>query len=341
MLLTAMQARTLLRVAAERHFALLAINADSPAALYDCLCAAKQCDAPLMLETSLWQLTGRSFGAGDAARGMARYLADLALLCDSDEFRQVPVAYHTDHIKGDLTFPLLAAAIAGFPLRAGGQELRLRPSTISLDSSQLSEEENIELLCRLAQEGERLRVPVTLEMEAGVDDGVTPVAVTERLVDGVERRHPGQLFLFAPGVGTRHGFSADGYPGFSTAAVAEHCQAASRICSRAIGIALHGSSGLSDAQLAAAVAAGVTKVNWSSDSLHLRAGAAAAYWRDAGPRLERSHREFKATAMDDGVQRAIAATYVPEVVRRIGVLGAQGMAANVRAALAGAAGAVA
>lgn len=341
MLLDALQSRILLRTAAERRFAILAINADSPACLYDCLSAAKQCDAPVLIETSLWQLKGHSFGAGDAARGMTRYLAELAVLCDSEEFRQVPVAYHTDHIKGPETLPLLCAAIAGFPLRFGGNEVRLRPSTISVDSSELDEDANIALLCRLAREADSLRVPVTLEMEAGVDDGVTPVDVTERLVGGVERANPGHLFLFAPGVGTRHGFSEDGYPGFSPAAVAEHAAAATRICGRPIGIALHGSSGLSDQQLAQAVAAGVTKINWSSDSLHLRSQAAAAYWRDAGARLERTHRDFKATAMDDGVQRSIAASYIPTVVARMGVLGGHGAAAVVREAVAGAREAVA
>ena len=231
--------------------------------------------------------------------------------------------------------------IAGLPLRFAGQEILLRPSTISLDSSEMDEASNIAALCHLAGEAERLRVPVTLEMEAGVDDGVTPVEITERLVSGIERPHPGHLFLFAPGVGTRHGFSHDGYPGFSADAVARHRDAASRICGRAIGIALHGSSGLNDDQLRQAVAAGVTKVNWSSDALHLRSQAAAAYWQTSAAQLDRTHAKFKATAMDDGVQRAVAESFIPVVMERMGVLGGHGAAASVRSALMATAGSAA
>lgn len=339
MLLDALQSRILLRTAAERKFAILAVNADAPSALYDCLAAAKRCDAPVIVETSLWQLRGRSFGAGDAARGMTRYLADLAILAASDEFASVPVVYHTDHIKGPETMPLLESAIAGLPLRVPGarpgeaSEIRLRPSTISLDSSELGDEQNIAHLRRLAAHAERLGVPVTLEMEAGVDDGVTAVEVTERLVRGVEERHPGHLYLFAPGVGTRHGFSADGYPSFSVDAIARHRDAASAICGRPVGIALHGSSGLSDAQLASAVASGVVKVNWSTDSLHARSRLANAYWHDAGARLERAHKDFKATAMDNGVATAVGEAYVAVVAERMGALGGHGAGAHVRAAL--------
>src|SRR6185369_6679997 len=49
-----------------------AVNADSHAAITDCLEAARECGAPIIIETSLWQLTGRSFGGGDAILGLAR-----------------------------------------------------------------------------------------------------------------------------------------------------------------------------------------------------------------------------------------------------------------------------
>ena len=62
MLLSPTQSRAALRCALEHQFAILAVNADSPAAITDCLEAARECDAPIIIETSLWQLTGRSFG---------------------------------------------------------------------------------------------------------------------------------------------------------------------------------------------------------------------------------------------------------------------------------------
>lgn len=329
MLLNAPQAAIAYRTACERGFAILAVNADSPAAIVDALEAARSVDAPVIVETSLWQLKGRSFGQGDPALGMARYLADCALLAQDPRYADVPLIFHTDHIKGPVTLPLLKQAVAGFPLN----EARLRPSSISLDSSEMTEAENIGAIAAIAAEASRLDLPVTLEMEAGVDDGITPLEVTERLIRGVEGPHPGRLALYAPGAGTRHGYSAEGFPGFNPASIRAHADRAATICGRPIGIALHGSSGLSDDQLRAAVAAGVAKVNWSSDSLHLRAQAARRYWVEAEARLARDHREFKATAMDTGVQDAVATTYVPAVAERMRVLGGVNRGAILRQAL--------
>ena len=100
---------------------------------------------------------------------------------------------------------------------------------------------------------------------------------------------------------------------------------ASELAGRAIGIALHGSSGLSEGQLRAAVEAGVAKVNWSSDSLLVRSQAARDFYAGAGEKLEKGHAEWKATAMDHGVQSAVSEVYVPRVVERMEVLGGAGM----------------
>jgi fructose-bisphosphate aldolase class II len=329
MLLNPTQSRAVLALAGRERFALLAVNADSPAAVQDALDAAREAQAPIIIETSLWQLKGRSFGAGDARRGLARFLAQLALTADDPAYAAVPVLYHTDHIKGPETLPLLSAAIDGVTLR----EARLRASTISLDSSALSEEENIATIGALCRHAAGRGLDLTLEMEAGVDDGLTPPEVTERLLGGVEGAHPGYLALYAPGVGTRHGFSAAGFPAFSPDAVARARGLASRVCGRAIGIALHGSSGLTAQELTDAVAAGVTKVNWSSESLLIRSRAAAAYYAANADKLDGLAKDFKATAMDDGVQSAVSRAYVPEVVARLRTLGGAGRAAACLAAV--------
>ncbi len=317
MLLDPIQAKDLLRGALERRFALLAINADSPAALTDVLEAARQCRAPVIVETSLWQLTGHSFGAGDPHLGLARYLVQLAVLAASDRFRDVPVLFHTDHIKGPVTLPLLKAALRGVPTGVPGATLS--PSTLSLDSSALTEDENIASILELCGEAAAARRPVTLEMEAGVDDGVTPLEVARRLLDGVESRHPGHLALWAPGVGTRHGLGVQ--DAFSPDAVRQHQELASSIAGRPIGIALHGSSGLSEAALKEAVAAGVTKVNWSSESLLIRSRAAQDYYATHTAQLDKSHPDWKATAMDHGLQSHVSAVYLPRVIERIRILG--------------------
>lgn len=303
-LLTPDQTRALFVEALESRFAVLAVNADSPAAIVDVLEAARLAGAPVLVETSLWQLTGHSFGAGDPILGLTQYLSLLRNLAESARYADVRVAFHTDHIKGPRTVEILEAAFG------------LGASSLSLDSSELTEAENLALARTICAFGE----PLTLEMEAGVDDGLTPLEVTDRIVGGIESSHPGRLALWAPGCGTRHGLVAGGFPEFSPAHVAAQRERASEIAGRPIGIALHGSSGLSDDALRAAVAAGVAKVNWSSELLLLRSQAARAYYAQVGGRLEAGAPGFKDAAMDNGVQRWVSARSVPAIEARMRLL---------------------
>jgi fructose/tagatose bisphosphate aldolase len=316
MLLSPTQSRELLARAARERFALLAVNADSPAAITDVLEAARICDAPVIIETSLWQLTGHSFGAGDPATGLARYLVQIAQLAASPRFAHLPVLLHTDHIKGPITLPLLKSAIRGLPTGIG--DTSISPSTISLDSSALSAADNIAALLELCRESLACGRPATLEMEAGVDDGVTPLELARELVGTVEREAPGFIHLWAPGVGTRHGLGDQ--KSFSPEAVRAHHELASDIAGRPVGIALHGSSGLDADALRAAVQAGVTKVNWSSESLLIRSQAAREFYRQHEAQLQPGHPDWKNTAMDNGLQQWISERYVPRVVERIRTL---------------------
>jgi len=325
MLLDPTQSRALFAHALENGYAILAVNADSHAAMTDVFEAARQADAPVIVETSLWQLKGRSFGSGDALLGLARYLADLTALAESDRYRDVPAVMHTDHIKGPETLEILGAAIRGVPFGSGASRLPLRASTLSLDASELSERENVDTICRLAEIAREAGQSATLEMETAVDEGVTPPEVAERLLSEVERRHPGAVCLFAPGVGTRHGLG-DGYPDFDPSVVAKNVALLERVAGRPIGLALHGSSGLGDDDLAAAAAAGVVKVNWSSESLHIRSAAALEYYDSRRDALRKGHPQWKETAMDNGLQSHVAERYVPKVEARIRTLRGAGQA---------------
>jgi fructose-bisphosphate aldolase class II len=333
MLLDPVQSNRLLTHALEHGYAVLAVNADSPAAVNDCLEAARRCRAPVIIEASLWQLTGHSFGMGDALLGLARYLTHLAVMAGAERFREVPVLFHTDHLRGPEALPLLKRAIEGVPLSIGGTGVTVAASTISLDSSQLTEEENLAAARELCAHAAERRLPLTLELEAGVDDGLTPLDVTERLLGGVEERYPGRVALWAPGLGTRHGYSPEGYPAFAADHGRQHRLTAQRVTGRPIGIALHGSSGLDEAALRSAVAAGVVKLNWSTESLHLRSAAAREYFHRFADRLERSHPDFKATAMDDGLQRFVSEQYVPRVMERVCLLGGEGRAPAIKESL--------
>lgn len=315
MLLSPSQTRALITDALERKYAVLAVNADSPAAVYDVLEAARLCDAPAIIETSLWQLKGRSFGAGDALLGLARYHAEIRVLANHSSLRQVPVALHTDHIKGPETAAILEAALPIF-------------SSLSLDSSEMTPAENIAAIGRLCACAAQSGLPLTLEMEAGVDAGVSPLSDCDALFGTAENNHPGYLAWWAPGVGTQHGLGSDGYPTFNPEAVAAHQRRATELAGRPIGIALHGSSGLPVASLQAAVLAGVAKVNWSSESLLIRSQAALEFFTTHAAQLDKKHKDWKNTAMDSGLQTFVSARYVPKVVERIKLLGATARGAD-------------
>ena len=284
-------------------------------------------DAPIIIETSLWQIKSHSYGLGDPILGVARYLADLMVLANSKRYRHIPVIYHTDHIKGPETMGILKAAIQGIQTGIQGQNLQLTASTISLDASDMSEEENIAHMLQLCQFAEEAGVDVTLEMESAVDDRITPAEETKKLIGAVEAQFPGKIALWAPGVGTQHGFTSDdGYAGFQTKTIEDNVRLLQQITGRNIGIALHGSTGLPNEKLSAAAKCGVTKVNWSSESLYLRSMAAKQYYQLFADKLERKHPEWKNTAMDNGVATFVSAMYVQRVVERIRVLGGEGMA---------------
>lgn len=326
MLLNPIQSQLLLAHALQHQYAILAVNADSHAALTDCLLAAKQADAPVIIETSLWQLRGHSFGAGQAILGLKRYLTDLQTLANDPAFSDVPVVYHTDHIKGPETMQILAAAIRG--VEVGGSQ-RLCASTVSLDASDFSEAQNIAHVLQLCQIAEEAGVALTLEMESAVDEGITPADESTRLLSAIEERYPARVHLWAPGLGTQHGFTSDnGYAGFDPKVVEDNVRLIRQVTGRDFGLALHGSTGLSPEKLSAAAQAGVTKVNWSSESLWIRSMAAKTYYQQFAEKFERQHPEWKNTVMDNGVNAYVSAVYVPKVIERFEMLHSAGKASQ-------------
>jgi fructose-bisphosphate aldolase class II len=325
MLLDPLQSRILLQHALENRYAVLAVNADSHAAIYDCLEAALQVNAPLIIETSLWQIEGHSFGAGDAVLGVAGYLAHLATLANSERFKNIPVIYHTDHIKGPKTFAILEAAIKGIDFRIHEHHATLTASTVSLDASEFTHDQTIEYMCRLCAFAQKNNTPVTLEMEDAVDEGITSVNIATRLLSSVEAKYPNHIYLWAPGVGTQHGFGEN--MNFSARTIEQQLALTKQITGREIGIALHGSTGLSTQHLTDAAKSGVIKVNWSTESLFIRSNAAKQYYEVMAEKFDKKHKEWKVTAMDNGVNEYIAAQYIPRVTERMIVLGGEGKAA--------------
>jgi fructose-bisphosphate aldolase, class II len=327
MLLDPIQSRIVLEDALQNSYAVLAVNADSHAAVTDCLLAAKAADSPIIIETSLWQLKGHSYGAGQSVLGLRRYLADLCALADSEEFKDIQVIFHTDHIKGPETFDILGAAIKGIKIG----EQKLHASTVSLDASEFTDEQNIQYIKDLCEIALKAGVELTLEMESAVDDRITDAAETERLLGAVEQSYPGKIYLWAPGVGTQHGFTSDdGYGGFNPKVIEENLRTIKRVTGREFGVALHGSTGLSPEKLKAAAQSGVTKVNWSSESLYIRSMAAQTYYESMQERFDRKHKDWKNTVMDNGVSAAVSSVYVPKVIERLEILGSTGRASQLK-----------
>ncbi len=325
MLLDPLQSRILLQHALENRYAILAVNADSHAAINDCLEAALQANAPVIIETSLWQIEGHSFGEGNAVVGVAGYLAHLAVLANSERFKNIPVIYHTDHIKGPKTFSVLEAAIKGIPFRIHEHHATLIASTVSLDASEFTHEQTIESICRLCAFAQENHVPITLEMEDAVYEGITSAEVATRLLSSVEAKYPNHIYLWAPGVGTQHGFGEN--MNFSANTIEQQLALTKQITGREIGIALHGSTGLTTQHLTDVAKAGVIKVNWSTESLFIRSNAAKHYYEVMAEKFDKKHKEWKVTAMDNGVSQYIAAEYIPRVSERMIILGGEGKAA--------------
>ncbi len=327
MLLDPVQSRSAIQHALENRYAILAVNADSHAALTDCLEAAFQLNAPIIIETSLWQLEGHSFGSGDAILGLSRYIANVALLANSERYKNIPVIFHTDHIKGEKTLTILEAAIQGIRFSAHQKDIWLRASTVSLDASELSHEQTIEHILHLCAFAKQNNLPVTLEMEDAVDDGITSAEVAAKLLGSVESAFPDHIHLWAPGVGTQHGFGENMH--FSPKTIEAQVALAKKITGREIGIALHGSTGLSAEDLRNAVKAGVVKVNWSTESLFIRSNAAKNYYELMIEKLDKKHTQWKAAAMDNGVNKFVSEIYIPRVKERIRILSGENKATDI------------
>ncbi len=326
MLLTPLEARKLISFCIDERCAMLAVNVDNPSVIHDCFKAAKEMDAPIIIETSRWQLEGISFGAGDPIRGIAVCIAQINIFADSKEFREIPVLYHTDHINGPDALNILSTAVKGIPFTIDGKTVHLTPSSICVDASRLSMEENTMRTNALIETSKKHDQPLTLEMEAGIDTGYTAPEVVKKLVTEVEQKHPGYLYLFAPGLGNRHGYSLEGYPDFRPENIEKSAALLKNLTGRNIGIALHGSSGLSETQLREAVRHGLTKVNWSTNNIILRSSAAREYYSVYGEKMDPKYPGFKKMATDNGVGQYVSSKFIPAVRNLITVLNSAGKA---------------
>ena len=318
MLLNTLQTKRLYRYACANQVGIIAVNADGDSLIHDALLAAREADAPVIIEASLWQLQAKTFGYGDAILGLKKYITDVGLMASHEHFRDVPVVFHIDHIPAGQAVDVLSTAVAGMPYRIWDREMIVYPSSVSFDASGLSDEDNIRCVIDVGRKAAGLGVPLSFEVEPGIEEEPTVPADAVAMLQQIERETPAVVDLFAPAVGTVHGQTAQGANvGFDATLVGEVASALAEALGRPIGMALHGSSGLSDAQLSDAVRHGVIKINTCTLLLGIRARANHAYFTDHVAEIQAGHRSMKEVSKDTTVDSAVSEALVPVLVNRM------------------------
>jgi len=202
MLLNTLQTKRLYHYACLHRVGILAVNADGDSLIHDTLLAARQADAPVIIETSLWQLKGKCFGNGDPFLGLAKYITDVALMAGHPDFADVPVVFHIDHIPAKQAVDILTRAVAGVPCRVWDREMLVFPSSISFDASGLCDADNIQCVQSVGRRAAGLGVPLSFEVEPGIEEEPTAPAEALAMLRQIEEETPGIVDLFAPAVGT-------------------------------------------------------------------------------------------------------------------------------------------
>jgi fructose-bisphosphate aldolase, class II len=325
MLLNTLQTKRLYRYACRNKVGIIAVNADGDSLMHDALLAAKEAQAPLIIEASLWQLEAKTFGYGDPYLGLAKYITDVAMMAGHQAFKDVPVVFHIDHIPAKKAVEILTKAVSGLAYRVWDREMVVYPSSISFDASGLSDADNIQCVVNVGRHAAGHGIPLSFEVEPGIEEESTTPAEAVAMIKAIEAAVPGIVDLFAPAVGTVHGQTVKGANvGFDVGIVSDVAKALENALGRSIGIALHGSSGMSDEQLALAVKHGVIKINTCTLLLGTRARAMCEYFNQHHEQIQEGHKAMKETTKDATVDTAVSQSMVPLLVDRMRVSNAAG-----------------
>jgi ketose-bisphosphate aldolase len=226
--------KDLLYRAANGGYAVGAFNAENAEMVWAIIAAAEECRAPVIIQTTPGTLN--YLGPGYFA-GMARSAAEEA---------SIPVALHLDHGS---SFELAARCLeAGY-------------SSIMIDGSKLSYEENVALTARVCKAAGDKGVPV--EGELGIVGGKED----DTHAGAIKYTDPAQAADFASrtgvsslaiAIGTSHGF-------YNTAPILDLDLITATRKFVAIPLVMHGASGLEDEIVSRAVGLGMAKVNFATE----------------------------------------------------------------------------
>ena len=218
------------------HYAVGAFNIESLEFVMAVLAAAEETKSPVIMQTTPGTV---KFAGLDYFYGMVKAAAERAT---------VPVALHLDH--GD-----------GFDRCM--QALRTGYTSVMIDGSHESFEDNIALTASVARVGAAMGVPVEAELGkvGGKEDdgpaveGENPYTDPDEAREFVERTGCTSLAI---GVGTAHGVYTE------TPHIEQDVVKAIRAAVD-VPLVLHGTSGVPDEQVAEAVKNGICKVNYATE----------------------------------------------------------------------------
>ena len=215
-------------------YGVAAINVFNDLTLENVLAGAVEASAPVIVQTSV--KTVKSIGA--------RVLFNM--WTSMTEGIEVPVTLHLDHC----------------PERAVITEcLQLGWNSVLFDASELPVEENLRQTIEVVAEARRFNAHVEGEIEAitGVEDGVgsDSTAARQTLEVSLDFIRRTGVDVFAPSIGNAHGV-------YAREPELDFDRVSDIVSAEPIPIALHGGSGMSDAQFADLISRGCAKVNIST-----------------------------------------------------------------------------
>ena len=220
--------------AQRNHYAVGAFNIENMEMAQAAIAAAEAQNAPIMLQTTSSTL---KYATPFTYQGIVASLATKA---------KVPVCIHLDH--GDSYERAALCLMAGY-------------TSVMIDGSRLSFEENIDVSRRVVALASLNNVPVEAELgkvggkEDDLGDAGNAYTEPDKAAEFAERTGISSL---AVAIGTAHGVYKT-KPVLDVERLKEIRQAVS------IPLVLHGASGLSDDQVRACVAEGICKVNFATE----------------------------------------------------------------------------
>jgi fructose-bisphosphate aldolase class II len=241
----------ILEPAYAQRYGVPAINILNDLTMENVLAGAVEARSPVILQTSV--KTVRSIGVNTLYQMWKAMTAGI----------EVPCALHLDHCPD--------RQVISDCLAAGW-------NSVLFDASQLPVEENQRQTVEVVAEARRYGAHVEGEIESitGQEDGIGSDEESKRQTLAVTLRYleATQVDVFAPAIGNAHGT-------YKRAPVLDFQRVSDIVAAHPVPIALHGGSGLSDAQFADCIARGCAKVNISTALKETFMQSSLAFLKDA------------------------------------------------------------